>query len=138
MVHRLPGCAIVCDAEGRHQGRCSVTVSAIARQIWDMKYRLKQPDGTAVDRTVQDSWRRVAAALAAGEADAGGWADRFHRAMEDFRFLPAGRILAGAGADRSLTLFNCLVMGTIPDAITGLSGHQIGRASRRVRGWQDV
>src|SRR3546814_6076927 len=65
MVHRLPGCAIVCDAEGRRQGRCSVTVSAIARQIWDMKYRLKQPDGTAVDRTVQDSWRRVAAALAA-------------------------------------------------------------------------
>src|SRR3546814_10832904 len=83
-----------------------MTISAIARQIWDMKYRLKQPDGTAVDRTVQDSWRRVAAALAAGEADAAGWADRFYRAMEDFRFLPAGRILAGAGAHRSVTLFN--------------------------------
>src|SRR3546814_2595727 len=82
-----------------------------------------QPDGTAVDRTVQDSWRRVAAALAAGEADAGGWADRFHRAMEDFRFLPAGRILAGAGADRSVTLFNCFVMGTIPDDITGIFEH---------------
>ena len=40
--------------------------------------------------------------------------------MRDFRFLPAGRILAGAGADRSVTLFNCFVMGEIPDDMSGI------------------
>ena len=40
----------------------------IAEQIWDMKYRLKEADGTPIDRTVEDTWRRIARALAAVEA----------------------------------------------------------------------
>ncbi|MXX87904.1 MAG: adenosylcobalamin-dependent ribonucleoside-diphosphate reductase [Boseongicola sp. SB0677_bin_26] len=92
----------------------------IAEQIWDMKYRLKAADGTSVDRTVEDTWRRIARALAAGEAEPGMWEDRFYAALEDFRFLPAGRIVAGAGTDRSVTLFNCFVMGTIPDSMVGI------------------
>ena len=48
------------------------------------------------------------------------WADRFYDALRDFRFLPAGRILAGAGANRTVTLFNCFVMGTIPDDMGGI------------------
>ncbi len=92
----------------------------IAEQIWDMKYRLKAADGTPVDRTVEDTWRRIAHALAAGEAEPGVWEDRFYAALEDFRFLPAGRIVAGAGTDRSVTLFNCFVMGTIPDSMAGI------------------
>ena len=43
--------------------------------------------------------------------------------MEDFRFLPAGRIVAGAGSDRSVTLFNCFVMGTVPDDMGGIFEH---------------
>ena len=35
--------------------------------------------------------------------------------MRDFQFLPGGRIQAGAGTDRDVTLFNCFVMGTIED-----------------------
>ena len=92
----------------------------IAEQIWDMKYRLKAADGTPVDRSVEDTWRRIARALAAGEAEPGMWEDRFYAALEDFRFLPAGRIVAGAGTDRSVTLFNCFVMGTIPDSMVGI------------------
>ena len=41
----------------------------IAEQIWDMKYRLKDADGTPLDTTVEDSWRRVARDLASVEAD---------------------------------------------------------------------
>ncbi|MCW8843874.1 MAG: adenosylcobalamin-dependent ribonucleoside-diphosphate reductase, partial [Rhodobacteraceae bacterium] len=41
-------------------------------------------------------------------------------ALEDFKFLPAGRITAGAGTGRSVTLFNCFVMGTIPDSMGGI------------------
>ncbi len=94
----------------------------IAEQIWDMKYRLKEADGTAVDETVEDSWRRIAAALAEPEpkAEREGWSGKFYSALEDFRFLPAGRITAGAGTGRSVTLFNCFVMGTIPDSMGGI------------------
>jgi len=92
----------------------------IAEQIWDMKYRLKEADGTALDATVEDSWRRVARDLASVEADPAAWEPRFYAALEDFKFLPAGRILAGAGTGRSVTLFNCFVMGTIPDSMGGI------------------
>lgn len=92
----------------------------IAEQIWDMKYRLKAADGVAVDATVEDSWRRIARALAEVEADSALWEGRFYSALEDFKFLPAGRITAGAGTARSVTLFNCFVMGTIPDSMGGI------------------
>jgi len=92
----------------------------IAEQIWDMKYRLKTQDGTAMDQTVEDTWRRIARALASGEAKPSDWEDQFYDALDDFKFLPAGRIVAGAGTDRSVTLFNCFVMGTIPDSMGGI------------------
>lgn len=91
----------------------------IAESIWDMKYRFKDADGTAHDGTVEDTWRRIARALAAQEAQPVHWEDRFYAALEDFRFLPAGRITAGAGTGRKVTLFNCFVMGTIPDHMHG-------------------
>ena len=104
------------------------TVASISTQIWDMKYRLRGPAngpiaGEAIDKTIEDSWRRVARACAEPEKDPAHWAERFYRAMEDFRFLPAGRVLAGAGAGRQVTLFNCFVMGTIPDDMGGIFGH---------------
>ena len=92
----------------------------IAEQIWDMKYRLKEADGAPVDLTVEDSWRRIARALADVEAEPTLWEERFYAALEDFKYLPAGRITAGAGTDRSVTLFNCFVMGTVPDSMGGI------------------
>ncbi|WP_039019506.1 adenosylcobalamin-dependent ribonucleoside-diphosphate reductase [Halocynthiibacter namhaensis] len=92
----------------------------IAEQIWDMKYRLKEADGTAIDATVEDSWRRIARSLAAVETDSKSWEKKFYAALEDFKFLPAGRIAAGAGTGRAVTLFNCFVMGTVPDSMGGI------------------
>ncbi|MBT7906132.1 MAG: adenosylcobalamin-dependent ribonucleoside-diphosphate reductase [Marinovum sp.] len=92
----------------------------IAEQIWDMKYRLKDADGTAVDSTVEDTWRRIASDLARVEEDPAQWEEKFYEALEDFKFLPAGRITAGAGTARKVTLFNCFVMGTIPDSMGGI------------------
>ena len=92
----------------------------IAEQIWDMKYRLKAADGQPIDLSVEDSWRRIARALAQVEEDPAHWEERFYSALEDFKYLPAGRITAGAGTDRSVTLFNCFVMGTIPDDMGGI------------------
>jgi ribonucleoside-diphosphate reductase alpha chain len=100
-------------------------VSAISQQIWDMKYRLKSPTGEAVDKTMADTWSRVATALAEGEAPETRteWTTRFRDALADFEFLPAGRIIAGAGTGRSVTLFNCFVMGTVPDDMGGIFTH---------------
>ncbi|MFQ5784585.1 MAG: adenosylcobalamin-dependent ribonucleoside-diphosphate reductase [Alphaproteobacteria bacterium] len=98
-------------------------IASVSLQIWDMKYRLRAADGAPVDATIDDSWRRVARALAAPEAEPAQWERHFHEAMSDFRFLPAGRVLAGAGAGRSVTLCNCFVMGDVPDDMTGIFEH---------------
>ena len=92
----------------------------IAEAIWDMKYRFKEADGTPIDGSVEDSWRRIARALAEVETDPAKWEAEFYAALEGFKFLPAGRITAGAGTGRSVTLFNCFVMGTIPDTMVGI------------------
>ncbi|MFV2051976.1 adenosylcobalamin-dependent ribonucleoside-diphosphate reductase [Aliiroseovarius sp. YM-037] len=92
----------------------------IAEQIWDMKYRLKESDGAPIDQTVEDTWRRIARSLAEVEDQPESWENKFYEALEDFKYLPAGRITAGAGTARSVTLFNCFVMGTIPDSMGGI------------------
>ncbi|XYP32439.1 adenosylcobalamin-dependent ribonucleoside-diphosphate reductase [Zavarzinia sp. CC-PAN008] len=90
-----------------------------------MKYRLKGPDGTPVDATIEDTFARIARAVAQAEPEGirAAQAERFAAAMTDFRFLPAGRIIAGAGSARRVTLFNCFVMGTIPDDMSGIFAH---------------
>jgi ribonucleoside-diphosphate reductase alpha chain len=98
-------------------------VGSISQRIWDMKYRLKGPSGEPIDRTIEDTWRRIAQALAAPEREPQKWSERFYTAMTDFQFLPAGRILAGAGSGRQVTLFNCFVMGTIADDMGGIFAH---------------
>ncbi len=91
----------------------------ISEQIWNMKYRFTPLEGEG-DASVEDSWRRVARALASVEAKPTEWEERFYGALEDFKFLPAGRIAAGAGTGRKVTLFNCFVMGTVPDDMGGI------------------
>ena len=94
----------------------------LSQDIWDQKYRLRTADGVAIDRTIDDTWKRIANEVAKVEpkSDRSRWARKFHNAMKRFEFLPAGRIIAGAGADRDVTLFNCFVMGKIEDDMTSI------------------
>ncbi|MFN7195333.1 MAG: ribonucleotide reductase N-terminal alpha domain-containing protein, partial [bacterium] len=82
-------------------------IAAISQQIWDMKYRLKDERGQPVDKDIPDTWNRIAAALAEAEAPEARarWTAEFRSALEDFKFIPAGRIVAGAGSARHVTLF---------------------------------
>src|SRR6266550_6257865 len=100
-------------------------MNTISHQIWDIKYRLKAADGTPLDRTVEESWARVALAAAAAEApeQRRACAHLFAQALAGHRFLPAGRILAGAGTGRAVTLFNCFVMGRIADDLSSIFEH---------------
>ena len=96
------------------------TSTDISKKIWQEKYQFKNADGSPIDRTLEDTWKRVAKALAAVEKDSVFWERKFYHALQDSRFLPAGRILSGAGTKRSVTLFNCFVMGEIADDMSGI------------------
>src|SRR6202008_4482351 len=92
-------------------------MSTLPHYIWDLKYRLRAADGTPIDKSVEETWARIALAAARAEAPE---VRRQHTlsfagALAGHRFLAAGRIVAGAGTQRSVTLFNCFVMGTIGD-----------------------
>jgi ribonucleoside-diphosphate reductase alpha chain len=91
----------------------------VSQRIWDMKYRFRDESGGS-DSDLDTTWWRVARALAAPERDPELWAGRFHEALQGFKFLPAGRVIAGAGTGRSVTLFNCFVMGTIGDDMASI------------------
>jgi ribonucleoside-diphosphate reductase alpha chain len=94
--------------------------AAISRHIWDTKYRHRD-DGRVLDADITDSWRRIARALARAETgERTAWEEPFYRALEHFRFVPGGRIQAGAGTQHRVTLFNCFVMGTIEDSMDGI------------------
>lgn len=95
--------------------------NALAEEIWSAKYRFR-PAPDQGDASYRETIERVAAAVAEAEAPEvrADWRARFEEALTDFRFIPAGRVLAGAGTERSVTLFNCFVMDTIPDSLPGI------------------
>lgn len=98
-----------------------IPTEQISGQIWEEKYRYRER-GVIFDATIEDTWRRVSRALAAVERPecADGWSNKFYGLLQDFKFLPGGRILAGAGTRRRVTLLNCFVMGGIEESISGI------------------
>jgi ribonucleoside-diphosphate reductase alpha chain len=96
----------------------------LAEEIWISKYRFKTDQGEG-DASFAETAQRVATAVAAAEAPErrSFWEERFRGAIQSFRFIPAGRVLAGAGTERAVTLFNCFVMGTVPDSLDGIFEH---------------
>lgn len=106
----------------------------IQRQIWEGKYKLVTPNPDIDDdHKIEDTWKRIAQTCASTEpemttprpdfdmnAHYEKWYPQYLEALTDFNFLPAGRITAGAGSGRNVTLFNCYVMGTIPDDMGGI------------------
>ncbi|MDE2261341.1 MAG: adenosylcobalamin-dependent ribonucleoside-diphosphate reductase [Gammaproteobacteria bacterium] len=90
----------------------------LSRFIWRTRYR--DAAASPPESTIEDTWDRVARSVAAVERDPTHWQVRFRSLLEGFRFLPGGRILAGAGVARQVTLANCFVMGPVDDSITGI------------------
>lgn len=87
----------------------------LSQRIWKARYR------SPGEQRIRDTWTRVASSIAAIEPNrADDWQAEFFGLLEDFCFLPGGRILAGAGTGRDVTLANCFVMGTIEDSIEGI------------------
>ena len=93
----------------------------ISESIWDKKYRYKNENDTPIDKTIEDTWRRVAYAVARPEHDHRYWEEKFYSILENFQFLPAGRIVANTGTNRKkVTMFNCYVMNAIEDSMEAI------------------
>lgn len=91
-------------------------VNDISYQVWNTKYRYKDKEGKPIDETIEDTWRRVANACASKEADKEQWSKKFYSILEDFKFIPAGRILSNAGTNRKNTTYmNCYTLPDIED-----------------------
>ena len=100
--------------------RNGILSTEISYHVWDSKYRYREGE-TVYDVTIEDTWHRLANALASVESkDIDVWSGRFYEILNDFKFIPGGRILAGAGTTRHVTLFNCFVMGIIEDSMEGI------------------
>lgn len=98
----------------------TIFTEPIAEHVWKTRYRMAQ-GGFPQEPGIQDSWNRVALTLSAPELHQRDvWSQRFRSALAHFRFLPGGRILAGCGAQRRATLFNCFVTGTMHDSIAAI------------------
>lgn len=70
------------------------------------RYALKDKNGNPVEQTVEEMWDRVAS----GISDTDEQAMAFRSILQDFRFVPGGRILSGAGTDTEVTYYNCYVI----------------------------
>ena len=93
--------------------------------IWDKKYRLKAKSGQVIDHTIDDTFKRVASALAVVEQTSekqDHWYTEFLWALRNGA-IPAGRIISNAGAREhkpATSTINCTVSGTIPDSMKGI------------------
>ena len=95
--------------------------SDFQKEIWENNYKAKQ------DKSIEDTWLRVASAGAAVEKDKKNWTENFYSILEDFKFVPGGRILANIGTGNdAVTLMNCFTHNPRdidfknPDSITGI------------------
>lgn len=106
----------------------------IADQIWEQKYRFSGSSFASGDKDIQATWTRIACALASveEERDQATWAQRFYQALDGFKFIPAGRIVAGAGTGRNVTLHNCFVMDTIGDSVEDIF-RNLGEAAKTMQ-----
>ena len=102
-----------------------IPFQAASLDIWDTKYRLKTKDGKPLDENIEETYRRVAKALAAVEATESSrqeWYEKFVRALKSGA-IPAGRIVSNAGAQEhkpATSTINCTVSGTVGDSMADI------------------
>ncbi|MDQ6989530.1 MAG: adenosylcobalamin-dependent ribonucleoside-diphosphate reductase [Mariprofundaceae bacterium] len=106
------------------QSAVDIPLQATSEDIWDKKYRLKDKHEQAVDQSIEDTYSRVAQALADVETKdkRDFWHNRFVWALANGA-IPAGRIMSNAGAKAhkpATSTINCTVSGVIPDSMDGI------------------
>jgi len=97
-------------------------LEGIREKVFLDRYSLKDKEGNPVEKIPEEMWKRVAGGIANVEKkDAKkGWEKKFYDAMEDFKFVPGGRVLAGAGTGYAVTYYNCFVIPSPKDSRGGI------------------
>ncbi len=97
-------------------------LDGIRQKVFLDRYSFKDPKGNPTEKTPKEMWKRVAKGIARVEKpkDRKKWGRKFYQAMEDFKFIPGGRILAGAGTGFDVTYYNCFVIPNPPDSRGGI------------------
>jgi len=97
-------------------------LTGVRQKVFLDRYSLKDKEGNPVEKTPDEMWRRVARGIAQQEKKSvrRKWERKFYESMEDFKFLPGGRILAGAGTGYDVTYFNCFVIPSPKDSRDGI------------------
>lgn len=97
-------------------------LDGIRQKVFLDRYSLKDEKGIATEQTPEAMWRRVARGIAQQEKKPvqKKWEDKFYEVMEDFKFVPGGRILSGAGTGYQVTYFNCFVIPSPKDSREGI------------------
>src|SRR5690349_10993397 len=97
-------------------------VGTIREKVFLDRYALKNKDGSLSEHTPEETWHRVAWGIAQNEKakDRKKWEKEFYNVMEDFKFVPGGRIYSGAGTNYQVTYFNCFVIPSPKDSREGI------------------
>jgi ribonucleoside-diphosphate reductase alpha chain len=97
-------------------------LDGIREKVFLDRYSLKDEAGNPIEKTPEEMWKRVAKGIAAVEKPKNRkkWEKAFYDVMEDFKFLPGGRILSGAGTGYEVTYYNCFVIPNPPDSRGGI------------------
>jgi ribonucleoside-diphosphate reductase alpha chain len=94
----------------------------VRQKVFLDRYALKGEDGELIEHTPEEMWARVAKGIAINEKKSkrAHWEKEFYRVLEDFKFVPGGRILSGAGTGYQVTYFNCFVIPSPKDSRHGI------------------
>ncbi|HZQ29950.1 MAG TPA: adenosylcobalamin-dependent ribonucleoside-diphosphate reductase [Patescibacteria group bacterium] len=97
-------------------------LDGMRQKVFLDRYSLKDRDGNPIEKTPEEMWKRVAKGIAGVEkaSKRKKWEKEFYNVMKDFKFLPGGRILAGAGTGFDVTYYNCFVIPNPPDSRGGI------------------
>ena len=97
-------------------------LDGIREKVFLDRYALKGEKGELLENTPEQMWKRVARGIAGNEKKNKRplWEKKFYNVMEDFKFVPGGRILSGAGTDYEVTYFNCFVVPSPKDSREGI------------------
>jgi len=97
-------------------------LTGIREQVFLDRYSLKDEKGVPIEKVPEAMWRRVAKAVAELEQpeERKFWEKKYYQVMEDFKFVPGGRILSGAGSGYKVTFYNCFVIPSPKDSRDGI------------------
>jgi len=111
------------ELEGLISDSAKTSLEGMQQKVFLDRYALKDAEGKVIEEYPEQMWRRVAAGVAQVEKSRSKqyeWAVKFYDSLKDFKFIPGGRVLSGAGTPFEVTFYNCFVIPSPHDSRNGI------------------